>query len=211
MSLMLQRYLAVLCLGCLAFTLFSIALSDGGQKIPWDVPDSRGQVFSFNDPMSGEHFAIGMRRVTLRGSLQEAGWYGTSLVGMQVLGLAMLSLQTSSRRKIIRAFFALQLALFPWGWVAMLGIPWVFFEGIDAETLMDGPPFWWWSQGLWTPVSGTVVLYLKPIGEASRFKPPAILERIRNRLNPPQPAGLQPSGKLSPPPPPPERPCRPES
>jgi len=206
MSLMLQRYLAVLCLGCLAFSLFSIALGDGGQKIPWDVPDSRGRVFSFNDPMSGEHFAIGMRRVTLRGSLQEAGWYGVLLVGMQLAGVAGLICAEKLAGKLVRGFFALQLVLFPFGWLAMLGIPWVFFEGIDGETLSEGPPFWWWSQGLWIPVSGTLALWLKPV-VGNKSKPAARLERF----NPPQPAGLQPPGKLSPPPPPPERPCRPES
>lgn len=168
MSPTLRRFLAGLCLGCLALTLFSIALGDGGQKIPWDVPDSQGRSFSFNRPMSGEHILIAMRQVSVHGLLREAGGYGMLLVAMQLAGAVGLICAEKLTGKLVRTFFALQLVLFPFGWLAILGIPWAFFEGIDGETLSDGPPFWWWSQGLWIPVSGIIGGVLRPKLKSSR-------------------------------------------
>ena len=158
MSRRLCLYLAALCALSSLLTVFAVAIGDGGQKVPWEVPDSRGRVFSFNEPMSEEHFAIAMSKVSFQGMMKEAGPYGCLLVAMQIIGTILLPCARSAKKDWIRAFFLLQLILFPFGFLAILGTPWVFMSGIDAEALTDGPAFWYWSQGFWLVVAGTVIL-----------------------------------------------------
>lgn len=157
MSRRLSLYLAALCVLSLLLTVFTFALIDGGRKVSWRVPDSRGRIFDFNEPMSEEHVAIAMSKVTLQGMMKEAGPYGCLLVAMQIVGTILMPCARSAKKDWIRAFFLLQLILFPFGFAAMLVTPWVFMT-FDGEALTDGPAFWYWSQGFWLIVAGAVIL-----------------------------------------------------
>jgi hypothetical protein len=158
-----RRYCAIVCGLGFVLSLAFLIFSDGAQKLPWDVPDSHGRVFSFNIPMSWEHYALAFRAATMRGTLEQLGLYGAIFVVAQLVGLGLVTMAPDREWLAVRRYFMLQFGFFPFGLIAMPFLPLMFLMGgIDAEFVTDGPPFWWWAQGIWA-IASALIAFGRPL------------------------------------------------
>lgn len=161
----------------LGLTLFAIALGAGINGIPRGIPDSHGRFFGWNDPMSFEHFRIGMNSVSVRGMIKEAGPYGAAFVVMQILGIYISSRTTRTMSRFGRIFYASQGVLFAGGWGLLLLLPFALFfairGGIDAEFFDDGPSVWMYPQASWVVLSLVTASWRNVSGSPDRRPVPA--------------------------------------
>lgn len=159
---------------------FFIIVNAGIWNTPYETTDSLGRRMGFNDPLSWEHFWIILSNFRPQVLLTPAYAYTWLLLAMHGLGAWLIARTDRLSRPRIRWFFALQLLLFPFGWLGFIALPmmvgWLFNGTFDRETIIDVPFISITAHTVWIGTAAVLVLAswranIRTTTSSERFEP----------------------------------------
>lgn len=159
-------------LGSLLWALGVACLAAGHDATPYGTTDSAGNPFGFNDPLTPELAVILLKNATLQGFLAVIGPYYLLCLVMHLVGLGILAWRRCASW-FGTAFFALQMVIFPLGWLAQVYGAFMLLGGerLDGEAFQDLPFTNIFAASAWVPLSFFIVMH-------------GILQTMRTRESP---------------------------
>jgi hypothetical protein len=165
-------------------------LAAGHDATPYGTTDSAGNPFGFNDPLTPELAVTLLTNATVEGFLAVSDPYYLLCLAMHLVGLGVLAWRQSSNW-VVTPFFALQMILFPLGWLAQVYGAFMILGGerLDGEAFQDLPFVNIFAASAWVPLSFLIVLYRVSQSTRTPRRAPrlAVYERpsIQQSLNEP--------------------------
>jgi hypothetical protein len=164
----LNRRWALLVLATFLVFASAVALRVGIGATPYDTTDSLGRPMGFNDPLHAEHYVIMLRNFSPTEFLKLEYGYEWVLFGAQVVGAGILLVSPRVSSRVCRWFFLAQVAVFPFGILALPFVPLLvagFFTGrMDREGFVDIPFILAITQPVWVVSSLILVFGLRGPG-----------------------------------------------
>jgi hypothetical protein len=163
-----NRRLALLVLASFMVFALAVVLRLGIGATPYNATDSADRPMGFNDPLHAEHYLIMLRNFSLKDFLKPEYIYEWILLAAHIVGAALLLSCGPACRRATRFFFVAQAVLFPFGVLAVPGLPFIaaefFTSRMDREGFVDIPFIIAVTHPIWVVTSIIIAVALRGNG-----------------------------------------------
>jgi hypothetical protein len=163
-----NRRLALLVLASFMVFALAVVLRLGIGATPYDTTDGTDRPMGFNDRPHAEHYLIMLRNFNPKDFFTSERIYEWILLAAHVVGAGLLLSCGPVCRRATRLFFAVQIVLFPFAILAVVGLPFImaeFFTGrMDREGFIDIPFIIAVTHPVWVMTSIIVAFALRGNG-----------------------------------------------